>query len=797
MKTATKNVLVLCPKKLKDNWMTFRGNLINNPLEKDRLRYDVLFHTDLSRERGDSAIGLALDRINWGGNYDLVVIDESHNFRNGGTTNGEFDEKENRYLKLLNKVIRSGVTTKVLMLSATPVNNRFYDLRNQLALAYEGKTELINSKLNIKSDIDSIFKQAQRIYNNWSKQPPELRTTDTLLKQLSFDFFEVLDSVTIARSRKHIQRYYDTTEVGTFPQRKEPISKRPKLTTLNNAINYEQIYEQLAGLNLSIYTPTNYILPSRLSNYMDLDSEDSRRLTQSGREEGIRRLMSINLLKRMESSVHSFKLTVKRIYGQIIKTIKTIEEFRSNAEITVRDIDYNDLDLDDQNIDIFWVGKKFRIDINDMDYLSWKRDLTADKEVLELLILMIEDITPEYDSKLNELLNVIENKIDNPINKENKKVIVFTAFSDTAEYLYENVSEFVKNQYGLNTALITGSTDKTTIKKFPNDMNTILTCFSPISKDKELVTPNDKNNIDILIATDCISEGQNLQDCDYCINYDIHWNPVRIIQRFGRVDRIGSKNSVIQLVNFWPDIALDDYINLKSRVESRMRISVMTSTGDDDYINQDESGDLIYRRKQLERLQNEVVDLEEMTTGISIMDLGLNEFRMDLLAYIKENPNLERTPSGIHAVVYGGGKPGVIFVLKNINRIGDVESHNRLHPFYIVYIGDDGVVIINHLEPKAILDMMRYLSRDGKEPDMEACHIFNQETNDGRRMERMSNLLQQAISSIITVKEESDLDSFFGAGQTTFLANNISGLDDFELLCFLVVLDDAQISKQS
>ncbi|WP_235182688.1 SNF2-related protein [Gracilibacillus boraciitolerans] len=352
-----KNVLVLCPKKLKDNWMTFRGNLINNPLEKDRLRYDVLFHTDLSRERGDSAIGLALDRINWGGNYDLVVIDESHNFRNGGTTNGEFDEKENRYLKLLNKVIRSGVTTKVLMLSATPVNNRFYDLRNQLALAYEGKTELINSKLNIKSDIDSIFKQAQRIYNNWSKQPPELRTTDTLLKQLSFDFFEVLDSVTIARSRKHIQRYYDTTEVGTFPQRKEPISKRPKLTTLNNAINYEQIYEQLAGLNLSIYTPTNYILPSRLSNYMDLDSEDSRRLTQSGREEGIRRLMSINLLKRMESSVHSFKLTVKRIYGQIIKTIKTIEEFRSNAEITVRDIDYNDLDLDDQNIDIFWVGK--------------------------------------------------------------------------------------------------------------------------------------------------------------------------------------------------------------------------------------------------------------------------------------------------------------------------------------------------------------------------------------------------------------------------------------------------------
>ncbi|WP_209124476.1 helicase-related protein [Alkalihalobacillus sp. BA299] len=783
-----KNVLVLCPKKLKDNWMTYRGNLINNPLAKDRLRYDVLFHTDLSRERGDSVIGLPLDRINWG-NYDLVVIDESHNFRNGGATSGEFDEKENRYLKLLNKVIRPGVKTKVLMLSATPVNNRFNDLRNQLALAYEGNSELLNEKLNTKTDIDTIFRQAQKVYNAWSKQTPERRTTDSLLKQLSFDFFEVLDSVTIARSRKHIQRYYDTSEIGTFPERNEPISKRPKLTTLNNAINYEQIYEHLSELNLSIYTPTNYILASRLSNYIDLDSEESKRLSQSGREEGIRRLMSINLLKRMESSVHSFKLTVKRIYEQINETINTIKEFRSNTEITVRDIDYDDLDLDDQNIDIFRVGRKFRIDINDMDYLSWQRDLEADKELLELLILMIEDITPKYDSKLNELLKVIENKINNPINPGNKKVIIFTAFSDTAEYLYENVSNYVKNKFGLNSALITGSIEgKTTIQKFPNDMNTILTCFSPVSKGKELVMPNDKNNIDILIATDCISEGQNLQDCDYCINYDIHWNPVRIIQRFGRVDRIGSKNSVIQLVNFWPDITLDDYINLKSRVESRMRISVMTSTGDDDYINQEENGDLVYRRQQLEKLQNEVVDLEEMTTGISIMDLGLNEFRMDLLAYIKEHPNLERTPYGIHAVVRGE-KPGVIFILKNVNRLGDSESHNRLHPFYIVYIGDDGEIIINHLEPKAILDMMRYLSRDKKEPDIEACQFFNRETRDGRKMDRISNLLQHAISSIITVKEESDLDSFFGDGQTTFLTENISGLDDFDLICFMVVLE--------
>ena len=782
-----KNVLVLCPKKLKDNWMTFRGNLINNPLANDRLRYDVLFHTDLSRERGDSVIGLPLDRINWG-NYDLVVIDESHNFRNGGATIGD-DEKENRYLKLLNKVIRPGVKTKVLMLSATPVNNRFYDLRNQLALAYEGQSELINDKLNTKNDIDTIFRQAQKIYNTWCKQPPEHRTTDSLLKKLHFDFFEVLDSVTIARSRKHIRRYYDTSEIGSFPERNKPISLRPKLTTLNNAINYEQIYEQLMLLNLSIYTPTNYILASKLSKYIDLDSEHSKRLSQSGREEGIRRLMSINLLKRMESSVHSFKLTVKRIYDQIYDVLELIDSFQSGTEIAVRDIsDFGDLDLDDQNIDIFSIGKKFKLDLRDMDYLSWQRDLQADLEVLGLLLLMVEDITPEYDYKLNELLNVIEKKIKNPINPDNKKILIFTAFADTAEYLYENVSTLVKAEFGLNSALITGSIDgRTTIPKLPNEMNTILTCFSPISKEKALVMPNNHHNIDILIGTDCISEGQNLQDCDYCINYDIHWNPVRIIQRFGRIDRIGSQNSVIQLVNFWPDLELDDYINLKSRVEARMRISVMTSTGDDDYINQDENGDLFYRRQQLEKLQNEVVDLEDMTTGISIMDLGLNEFRMDLLAYIKEHPNLDRTPFGIHAVVRGE-KPGVIFVLKNVNKAVDIANQNRLHPFYMVYIGKDGEVICNHLEPKATLDIMRHLSRGRNAPDMDACHIFNRETNDGKKMDRVSALLHQTISSIISVKEENDLDSFFSDGETTFLTGNISGLDDFELICFMVVI---------
>lgn len=785
-----KNVLVLCPKKLKDNWMTYRGNLINNPLAQDRLRYDILFHTDLSRDRGDTVIGLPIDRINWG-NYDLVVIDESHNFRNGGELSGADNEKENRYLRLMNRVIRAGVKTKVLMLSATPVNNKFIDLRNQLALAYEGHAEEIDEKLNTKSDIDTIFREAQKVFNTWSKLPVEERTTQALLQKLDFDFFELLDSVTIARSRKYIQRYYDTTAIGSFPERKAPISVRPKLTDLTSAINYTEVFEQLNLLNLKIYTPTEYIQPSKLFKYIDPDSKQAKNLSQSGRERGIQRLMSINLLKRMESSVHSFRMTVERIRDYIADTVKMIDDFEHGITGSIvkemRDLSNSEFDLDDQNMDIFNIGKKFRIDLRDMDFISWRRELEADLEVLELLIIMVSDITPEHDFKLCELQRIIAEKQQNPINPGNKKIIIFTAFSDTAEYLYENISGYALRQFGVNTALITGTIDgRTTIPKFHVDMNTILTCFSPISKERDLVMKKNPGDIDILIATDCISEGQNLQDCDYLINYDIHWNPVRIIQRFGRIDRIGSRNKYIQLVNFWPDLELDDYINLKARVETRMRISVMTSTGDDDYINANEQGDLQYRRQQLERLQNEVVDLEEMTDGISIMDLGLNDFRMDLLAYIKDHPSLDRTPFGIHAVVHGE-KPGVIFVLKNVNKGINIENKNYLHPFYMVFVGDDGEVICNHLQPKETLDFMRQAARGKTEPDMVACRAFNEETKDGKDMRRVSELLQDAISSIVSVKEESDIDSFFGSGQTSFLSGNISGIDDFELLCFMVV----------
>lgn len=783
-----KSVLVLCPKKLSENWNTYKDNYVNNPIAADRLNYDVLFHTDLSRLHGISN-GLDLDRLNWG-NYDLVVIDESHNFRNGAGTHA--NTVENRYVKLMDKVIRTGVKTKVLMLSATPVNNKFIDLKNQLAIAYEGDSTLINDKLDTSKTVDEIFRQAQKAFNAWSKLDAQSKTTDALLKTLDFDFFELLDSVTIARSRKHIEKYYNTAEIGKFPERKKPISLRPQLTDLDSAINYNQIYGLLMMLSLCIYTPSNYIFPSKMKKYIDITHNKADNLTQSGREQGIRRLMSINLLKRLESSVNSFQLTLKRIESLIDETIKSIDRFEKygHSDIDMYEASDSEWDIDDNNTDYFTVGKKVKIDLADMDYKTWRTELEKDAKTLELLTLMVADITPEHDSKLQELLKLVSDKIENPINPGNKKVLIFSAFSDTAEYLYEHVSTYVKKKYALNTAVITGSIDgKTTIRGFKASLNNVLTCFSPISKGKDLLMPESDADIDILIATDCISEGQNLQDCDYLVNYDIHWNPVRIIQRFGRIDRIGSKNQYIQLVNFWPDMDLDEYINLKSRVETRMKISIMTSTGDDDLINPEEKGDLEYRKQQLKRLQEEVVDIEDMSSGISIMDLGLNEFRLDLLEYVKTHPDLEKKPKGLHAVVPATEDlpEGVIFVLRNINNSVNIDNQNRIHPFYMVYIGIDGEVICDYLNPKKMLDDIRLLCRGKNEPIKYLCQQFNEETDDGRDMVEMSELLSEAIESIINSKEESDIDSLFSAGGTSALMSSVSGLDDFELICFLVI----------
>lgn len=789
-----KSVLVLCPKKLYDNWNTYKSNYKNNPLEKDRLRYDVLFHTDLSRDQGMSN-GIDLELLNWG-NYDLIVIDESHNFRNGGKiTTDEDDEnpRENRYLRLMNKVIRAGVKTKVLMLSATPVNNRFNDLKNQLQLAYEGEQSLINDKLDVDRPIEDIFRTAQAQYNQWAHiEDPQERTTERLLEMLSFDFFQVLDAVTIARSRKHIEKYYDTADIGKFPTRLRPISKRPKLTDLSDAITYKEISGQLDDLNLGVYAPSDYILPSKRYKYeIDKDGQGSH-LGMSGREKGLKKLMAINLLKRLESSVNSFRLTLERMKAQIDETLKAIDEFlktRKDAQLSLQLLE-GMFDGDDSENDFLVGGKKTRVALSDMDCRSWKRDLTKDQDTIGLLLLMLKDITPEHDSKLQILIENLREKFNHPINGTNKKIIIFTAFSDTAEYLYNNIAPVILQKTGLHTGLVTGDSVRSTIKGVKADFNNMLTLFSPISKEAEKLLPNVSERIDVLIATDCISEGQNLQDCDYLINFDIHWNPVRIIQRFGRIDRIGSQNDVIQLVNYWPDIELDDYLRLKGRVEARMAgMDIAGAGGGNVLLTNEEQADLDYRKKQLERLQEEVVDLEDMDTGINIMDLGLNEFRLDLLAYMKDNPDIEHTPWGMSTVVPASeqAQPGVIFILKNRNNAVNIGKHNLLHPFYMVYLSDDGELIIDHLSPKKLLDIMRISCKGKTEPILDLCHAFNKETADGRKMNHYSDLLQKAVATIVQQKEESDLESLFSFGETTALVDDIAGLDDFELICFLVI----------
>lgn len=790
-----RSVLVLCPKKLADNWLNYNRNLVTNLFAKDRFNYDVLCHTDLLRTRGES-LGMPLNRVNWG-NYDLVVIDESHNFRN----NDAFEDRETRYQRLMNRVIRQGVKTKVLMLSATPVNNRFMDLRNQLALAYEGEADQLQSKLRSTKNIDEIFRRAQAAFNTWSALPAEERTATAILNALDFDFFELLDSVTIARSRRHIQTYYDTADIGTFPERLKPLSFHCPLTHRKDVIGFNEIFAQLSMLNLALYAPLSYVQPSRLSQYEDLYDPDAEighgNLKQSGREKGIQALMTVNLLKRLESSVHSFRLTLGSLVRNHKDTLAKIAAFqKSGRDATFADLSpaFADTEPDDEvefpDPDDAQIGTKVQINLSDMDLPRWEAELRGDLVVIEGLLAEMEKVTPSDDAKLQHLKTTILSKLASPINPSNRKVLIFTAFADTADYLYQHLAPYFLENEEIHTGKVTGSgSPKSTLPK-SYDFQSLLTLFSPRSKEKEAILPRETGEIDLLIGTDCISEGQNLQDCDYLINYDIHWNPVRIIQRFGRIDRIGSQNSTIQLVNYWPDITLDEYINLKERVENRMIIADVTASGDDNPLDA-KANDVAYRREQLRRLQDEVIELEDLKTGISITDLGLNDFRMDLVNYVKEHGNLGALPNGMHAVVPAaperGLVPGVIFALRNRNEEVNINRQNRLHPYYLVYVAQDGDVVVNHTDAKQLLDLARSACKDRGEPNPEVYQPFNRATHDGRRMDAYSELLQRGIESMIAVKEEKDLDSLFAGGKTTALLNPINGLGDFELIAFLVV----------
>ena len=790
-----KAVLVLTPKKLAENWTNYNANLTTNIFAPDRFNYDVLAHTDLSRTRGDS-MGLRLDRINWG-NYDLVVIDESHNFRNADYA----EEKESRYQRLMRQVIKEGVKTKVLMLSATPVNNRFNDLKNQLQLAYEGESENLSQHLNISTSIETVFRDAQKVFNEWSKLDPEERTADRILKMLDFDFFELLDSVTIARSRKHIQAFYDTSEIGSFPERLPPQSARMPLSNLPDVPGFNVIFEQLQGLTLAVYTPLAYVFPSRREKYEDLynikggTARDN--LGQFGREQGLKKLMTVNLLKRLESSVEAFRITLDKIEDAVNQTLTRLEMHAgalSNLDIDLDDMDLDLDDADDANVEAISLGAKIKVDLADVDIDSWKRDLWNDRETLRELLDEMRKITPEHDLKLQELKRIVLGKVAQPINPGNKKSLIFSAFADTANYVYRELSP-VLEQSGLTSAIVTGGSHsaKTTLGT-GYDFQQVLTLFSPKSKQRHLTMPKETAELDVLIGTDVISEGQNLQDGDFLVNYDIHWNPVRIIQRFGRIDRIGSTNAQIQMVNFWPDISLDEYINLKERVENRMVIADLAGTADDNVLTM-ESSEAAFRKEQLRKLQDEVIELEDVRTGVSITDLGLNDFRMDLLAYMKDDGNIVTAPKGLHAVIPAdpakGLRPGVIFALRNVKADEHINRGNRLHPHYLVYLDTGGNVLADHTEAKHLLDLLRAGCRPYGAPVSDVTRLFNAATSEGAEMGTYSELLSTAIRTMIDVTDEQDVDSLFTDGPTTALTQSIAGLDDFELIAFVAVVDAA------
>jgi superfamily II DNA or RNA helicase len=818
-------ILVLCPKKLSSNWTIYQASQNNtlNPFVKDRFGYSVLYHTDLGRKSGKSdANGIDLESLNWS-SYDMVVIDESHNFRGNpmDKTKDDGTVRMNRAKFLMEKIIKTGVRTKVLLLSATPVNNNLRDLRNQLSLITEGKNDALFESTQIK-DIAQTLKNAQTNFTNWAdtKKNPN-RTVKQLIEKLDTSFFKLLDELTIARSRKHIKSFYNIEAIGKFPDRLKPISIYPAIDLKDRFFTYDALNKKILQYKLSVFNPSAYVLPEKQEYYDAMGTGQVMAFKQSDREHFLIGMMKVNFLKRLESSIESFEISMDRTIQKIERLEDRIEKFiktknKTDNEYIASDYEPDDTEFeeDSEEAEQWQVGKKLKFNLSDLNLTLWLEDLQKDKEALSDLYNTATAITPDRDAKLKDLKELIEKKIKTPLNDGNKKVVIFTAFADTAQYLFNETKEWAQKKLGLNIALVGGSITQTTFGK--NDYASILTNFSPISKNRNKIkSMKQDEEIDILIATDCISEGQNLQDCDYLINYDIHWNPVRIIQRFGRIDRLGSKNDKIQLVNFWPTKDLDSYINLKERVESRMALVDVTATADDNVLASDKIEELIeddlkYRNQQLKKLKDEVLDLEDMDSNVSLTDFTLDDFRIELLNFLENNKEkLEQAPFGLYAVVPSPSgnfssaidsskfsasekeiiKPGVVYCLK---QKGDTEGNevvNPLQPYFLVYVREDGTVRFNYTNAKQILEIFRLMCQGKKEPFYNLCDLFNEETQQGSDMSKYSELLKKSIDEISAVfkkRASGKLTTDRGALLIPS-SKQINDTDDFELITWLVI----------
>lgn len=788
-------VLVLAPKRLRENWTVYRANDARNPLVADRFNYDVLNHTDLSRANGTSG-DIDLAHINWG-NYDLVVIDESHNFRN----NPQVDGRTTRYERLMDGVFKAGVKTKVLMLSATPVNTRLADLKNQVLFATEGDDAALNDS-GIKS-IEGTLRKAQARFTTWQNSPDDQRTSEALLSVLGMDYIRLLDLITIARSRKHIEKYYGTADVGRFPERVPPMNYAPEIDSDGLLMPLADLNAAILMLNLAAYKPTSYVLEKAKQKYADLYDHQlrtggSRVWKQTDRENNIVHLMRIGLLKRLESSVHSLALTVGKILYKIEAAIDRLAEFdtRDDEAVSINSFtDIAEVDMDDQELEDI-VGGKVKVFLADVDRVRWRQDLVEDRDNLRAVLAEVKAVDVQRDAKLAQLQELLRAKATDPTNDGNRKVLIFTAYSDTAEYLYKNLATWVKDDLGLDVALITGGRTTTTAALVRSGMHDVLAAFSPRSKGGNLDGPF----IDIVIATDTISEGQNLQDCDTVVNYDIHWNPVRIVQRFGRIDRLGSTNKTVHLVNFWPNIDLESYINLEKRVSSRMTLLDVSATGEENVLDSTDAAtmnDLDYRRQQLEQMKLAAPTMEDLAGGLSITDLTLSDFRMDAASRPEEDlAELERWPLALFGVsqydpnlAAEGVTPGAIFLLLLREVSQAVSAEYPLAPYVLVYVKEDGQLAHPVEQPKLALDVLRHHALGQVEPDAEALATFNHVTRKGRDMSKYRNLLQVAVGAVSGKSREGAVASLFSAGVSTLgLGDKDAAQDAVDLVAWMAII---------
>lgn len=780
-------VLVLAPKRLRENWTLWTRNDVRNMLAADRFAFDVLNHTDLSREGGQSG-DIDLGHINWA-NYDLVVIDESHNFRNRPAGKGE---RESRYDKLLNAVVKAGVKTRVLMLSATPVNNRLNDLKNQIAFATEGHDQALAGH-GIAS-IAGTVRIAQGQFNRWQQLGEAARTPAKLLEMLGFDYFRLLDLLTIARSRKHIERYYGTDETGTFPERLPPANIKSDVDLTGSFPPINAVNNEIRRLKLAAFAPLRYVLDDRRPAYERRYNQDvagagggASVFRQLDREESLIALLRVNLLKRMESSVHAFALTIGRQLEAVEALIARIDAHDDSIEAPMID----DLDDDDPAFDQLGVGRNVRVLLSDADLVRWRQDLAEDRDRLTRLHQQARSVTPERDAKLADLKALIADKLADPFNPGNVKLLVFTAFADTAHYLYDTICE----EYPRRMALVTGSgRNKTTHPKLTADLSSILTAFAPGARSRPEALA-DEEEIDLIIATDCISEGQNLQDCDCVVNYDIHWNPVRIVQRFGRVDRLGSPNSSIKLINFWPNMDLDSYIGLERSVSGKMMLLDVSATGEENLIEAqagNQMNDLEYRRQQLETLQSRVVDLEDLSSGVSITDLTLNDLRLDLARLSpEEREALGKQLIGTYSPIFASDDfpPGALFLLRAATPAAErsIAKGDPLFPHALIYVGMDERIILPHSQPKRMLDLLRLAAATPEDRQAEAWARFDAETRGGDSMEAWQTLLAAAIRGVTGKAEERAVENLFTTGGIEGSGGE-SGLDDWEVVCWLAIL---------